>query len=968
MAGGLEDRREVSMKKTITVLSLVIGASLLLTALAVALAPDLLENPGGIAALFAAIFTAIMALGGGTITSWVETLFGEKKKKQDTEIIVENGGVYIAKADKVDLRSSPAGDPGEKTPKEIQEIPLSKEEAQAAYLSAMIDDFRPLSLAGMDMQSGDTNPRLKLEDIYISLNTTTSVEKTKNPKKGKKKIEAEELLTQLGREENRVLTALDALSQTPDRHMVLLGAPGTGKSTFVRYLSLRMARQLNNSSEKQLENWKGGPLLPVAISLGRFAESLPLDSKIGTADMLEKYIVSTLEADVRMKAFGAHVLRVLVEDGGLILFDGLDEVANFDFRPLVVQAVESFSEKYSRNSRSRFLVTCRVLSYQDARWKLAGWPVYELDLFSPEQIERFIEHWYDLHTALESGRSLEFAAKKTKLLAAVQTDDPRRLYEVARYPIILTMMAIVHAGNELPDSRAKVYEQCVELLLNKWQSRRSIKNVEQTRSLSDELGLPEKSIFEPLYEIAFMAHQGHTSRGKRVEDSGSLITEGLIVGVLQKYWQEAQRKIFLEYCQKANGLLMLRGTSTFAGSDKRINEYTFPHLSFEEFLASRHMTDLDPDEVRTLLNESHDRWRESVKFMGESYCFVYHNGRTEMNGLLEALSSPFPPDPTEKDWRALWLAGELLTYYKRRWEMRKSPYEDGIVASLRALVANSPLTPRERADAADILDQLSSLEDLYQFVPVSNFAISKYPVTNAQYERFLKPENFQNKRLWVDFPKYDENSKDMNETWGEESLGWLQKELQKKDNDTQDGVLLPRYWRDPRFGVNRRHAPVVGVSWYEASAYCNWLLQNWEDLEEGKQGMQKPNWIRLPLETEWAQAAGGEENERFAFGILKNPKEEITRHANTSESGIGRTTPVWMYPQGASPTGAMDMSGNVFEWQANFFDKDHDYLSLRGGSWGDDGGVALVLIRYDVPPDGWYNDFGFRVAVSLPNG
>ena len=126
--------------------------------------------------------------------------------------------------------------------------------------------------------------------------------------------------------------------------------------------------------------------------------------------------------------------------------------------------------------------------------------------------------------------------------------------------------------------------------------------------------------------------------------SGSLITEGMIVGVLQKYWQDTQRKIFLEYCQSANGLLMLRGTSTFAGSDKRINEYTFPHLSFEEFLASRHLTDFDPIKVREFLDEFHDyRWREPVKFMGESYCFVYDNGRTAMNGLLEALASPFHP-------------------------------------------------------------------------------------------------------------------------------------------------------------------------------------------------------------------------------------------------------------------------------------------------------------------------------------
>ena len=956
------------MKQTIVVLSLVLGASLVLTALAVGLAPDLLTNQGGIVAVFGAVFVAIMALGGGTITGWVKTLFGEKDKKKDAGIQLEEG-VVISNVENFHYGNSfsKAGNDEEKSV-ENQEPPLSKDEARAAYLAALIDDFRPLSLAGMDTQSGDTNPRLKLEDIYISLNTTTQVEKEKITKKGGKKDEAE-LLEQLSRGENKPLTALDALLQTPERRMVLLGAPGTGKSTFVRYLSLRMARQLSSSSEKPLENWNGAALLPVAVSLGRFAESLPLGSKIGTSDLLEKYIISTLEADSRMRSFGAYFLHELLEDGALVLFDGLDEVANLEFRPLVVQAVESFSEKYAQNSRSRFLVTCRVLSYQDARWKLTGWPFYELDLFSPEQIQRFIDLWYNLHTALESGRSIEFAAKKRKLLAAVQVDDSRRLYEVARYPIILTMMAIVHASNELPDSRAKVYEQCVELLLNRWQSRRSIKNVEQTRSLSEELNLSISAIYEPLYEIAFTAHKGHTAGKNRIEDTGSLITEGMIVGILHKYLHEDQRDIFLEYCQKANGLLMLRGTGTLAGSRIRNNEYTFPHLSFEEFLASRHLIkEFDPDDVRALLDESHDRWRESVKFMGELYCFGNDPGRTAMNGLLESLSSPFPSPPTEKDWRALWLAGELLTYYKRRWEKRKSTFEDGIIANLRRLVLESPLTMRERADAADILDQLTTPDDLHVFLPLPKpgIAISKYPITNEQYERFLNAPDFAEQKHWMKFQKFDENGLPMKEDWGDEGWKFLQENLD------ENGKLEPRYWRNPRFGVSRRYAPVVGISWYEASAYCNWLTQNWQPLPEAQANSSfilsnSSLSFRLPTESEWALAAGGEENNRFAFGELKNAKEEISHFANTSESDINRTTPVWMYPQGKSPTGVMDMSGNVWEWQANYRDVKKGYFALRGGSWYFNVDDARVSFRGNSHPDVRYNYIGFRVVASPPN-
>ncbi len=862
----------------------------------------------------------------------------------------------------------------EDEPSGEREAPLSEKDARTSYLTALMDDFRPLSLAGMDMHAGDTKARLPLEDIYISLNTTAQVEKEKG-KKGKKN-EREELLEQMGRGETEPLTALDALLRSKERHIVLLGAPGTGKSTFVRYLSLQMAKQLTDPSAKPLEGWKGKPLLPVAVSLGRFAEYLPADSKTGSAEMVEQFIRSTLEADQRTKDFAPHILERLLDEGGLILFDGLDEVANLDLRPVIVKSIESFTEKYARNPHSKFLVTCRIYSYQDARWKLTGWPVFELALFSPEQIERFIRIWYDLHTALESGRAAEFASKKIKLLAAVQADDPRRLYEVARYPIILTMMAIVHASHELPDSRARVYEQCVELLLDKWQFRRAIApGRQEIRSLAEELKIPASAIYEPLYEIAFKAHVGHQAGKNRADDSGSLITEGLILGVLHDHLQNDEKeRIFLEYCQKANGLLMLRGTITEAGSNVRRNDYTFPHLTFEEFLASRHLKNLDPDEVRRYLDDSHDRWREAVKFMAELYCFSKEPNRAAMNGLLESLSSPFPDQPKEQDWRALWLAGELLTYYKRVWkDRRKAASEDHIVANLRRLVFESPLTPRERADAADILDQLTQPEDLHAFVSFPEyqppFFISKYPVTNAQYERFLIAENFQNKDLWINFPMYDENSAEMeNRDWGDEAWEWLQQALQNENYESQDGVLLPRVWRDARFGANRAYAPVVGVSWYEANAYCRWLLKNWDALEEGRQGLPKPTLIRLPRESEWSEAAGGKEGDRFAFGRLQDARKEIVNFANTFESQINRTTPVWMYPQGKSPSGVMDLSGNVWEWQANYYGSSKTSMGLRGGSWNDDGDGARVAIRSDpAPPNLRDNNIGFRVAL-LPSG
>ncbi len=945
------------MRQTIIVLSITIGASLLLTAFSIWISPNLLSSSGGIFAIFSAIFLAIMGLGGGTIKGWVETFF-EKKEKNQSKINVKDSFVIDYVENFYNHPNSSVGvDKLEEKSAEKQEIVLSRNEAQLAYLSAIIADFRPLSLSGMDIHSGDVKAKLSLEDIYISLNTTTLI--------------AKEVKGKSGRDDTRPLTVLEAFIQAPECRVVLLGAPGTGKSTFVRYLSLQLAKQLNGSSMEILENWVGKPLLPIAISLGRLAESLALDSKIGTAEMIEKFIVSTLEADERTKFFAQYVLPILGEDGGLIFFDGLDEVASLELRPMIVQSIESFTEKYSRNKLSRFLVTCRVFSYQDTRWKLAGWPVYEIALFSQQQIKRLIELWYDLHTFLEPGRAIEFNVKKRKLLAAVQIDDPRRLYEVACYPIILTMMAIVHASYDLPDSRARVYEQCVELLLDKWQSRRSIKNKAEFRSLTEELNVPASAIYEPLYEIAFEAHKAHKVGKYNTGESGSLITEGLIDGILHDYLQDRNKvDVFLEYCKNANGLLMLRGVVTLAGSNVARNEYVFPHPTFEEFLASRHLRNLDPEDVRLLLDTSYDRWREPIKFMAELFCFSKEPNRNAMNGLLEALSSPFPENPDGKDWRAIWLAGELLIFYNRVWkEKKKSSYEKNIVTNLRKMVETAQLTPRERADVADILEQLFMPNDLFEFTPVlePKIFITKYPVTNLQYERFLRENNFINKDLWCNFLKFDENNEIVNENWDNEPWKWLQNALNIKNYDIQDGVLLPRFWHDSRFGIAHPYAPVVGISWYEANAYCNWVLMNWNDLEEGNQFLVQPNLIRLPLDKEWTLAAGGDENGRFAFGEVKKI-EELSRLANIRESDINHPTPVWMYPQGASPTGALDLSGNIWEWQANYSDKKYlsqRALSIRGGSYLGDKENARVSVHNGYLPGDRYNFIGFRVVASF---
>lgn len=862
---------------------------------------------------------------------------------------------------------------------------VNSSDVRSSYLNAVIADCRAMRLVGLDPQAADpSRGGLTLESLYVSLNTTTVVDKSGKSKLGRQRPEineeAENALYSLGGGETHPLGALQALFEAENRRMVLLGLPGTGKSTFVRYLALRMAQAETDKSKNiqdMLPGWKGGSILPLILSLGRIAETIPADCRKGSSAIIENYIKQTLKSDERTAVFSENILVELERVGGLVLFDGLDEVANLNLRPIVVQAVEDFVQKYGRQPVSRFLVTCRTYSYyHDSKWQLTGWATHELALLDNEKIEYFVNAWHDEHIRIEPARKPDLERKRVRLLASLQPDDRRRLYEIAPYPIILTMMAVVHTHyGDLPDTRAEVYERCVDLLLVRWELERPVAGQSQNtqkRTIIDELGISRVVLDRALWEIAFRAHEGREAE-KENKRGPALVTEDLLTGVLNAHFQDLTKvQTFLDYCQSSNGLLMLQGSVIPAGAPagslpRRV--YAFPHLTFEEYLAARYLI-IRPNFGRITfeLVQKSDRWREVVMLLGEYLCFA-QGDQERVDTLLNALTSEkLPTNVDSPIWRAVWYAGDLLSLYRRAFPSEKSPSEKGINTGLHKLVRKVALSPRERASAADTLDELGyNIPDLFSFVEVSDFAISKYPVTNAQYERFPKSD-FTNKKYWVDFPKFDEHSKPMKETWGSEAWDWLQ----EQPREEEERILYPRFWRDPRFGLNRCNAPVVGVSWYEANAYCRWLLQNWEELEEGKQGLPKPKLIRLPIEKEWAFATGGEEpEERYPWDQkgATTKTEEIIQRANVRESGINRTTPVWMYPLGGSTKGVMDMAGNVWEWQANYYDESHRYPSLRGGSWDLDGDGARVSIRYYYLiffPVLRYFSIGFRVVV-LPS-
>lgn len=225
-------------------------------------------------------------------------------------------------------------------------------------------------------------------------------------------------------------------------------------------------------------------------------------------------------------------------------------------------------------------------------------------------------------------------------------------------------------------------------------------------------------------------------------------------------------------------------------------------------------------------------------------------------------------------------------------------------------------------------------------VYVDSFWIDRYEVTNERFARFVDATSYQTeaeKRGW----------------------GWVWQGSEWKR--VEDANWQHPHGPDSGIAGKMDH-PVVLVSWNDAEAYCRWV---------GK---------RLPSEAQWEKAArgpalGSGDSRRYAWG-----DEFDSTRANTSELGLGDTTPVGSFsPQGDSLYAVSDMTGNVWEWVADWYSSDYysqsaavnptgpfsgTFKVMRGGSWSFDEFYARTAFRRDVRPDYTYDFVGFRCSVQ----
>jgi formylglycine-generating enzyme required for sulfatase activity len=227
-----------------------------------------------------------------------------------------------------------------------------------------------------------------------------------------------------------------------------------------------------------------------------------------------------------------------------------------------------------------------------------------------------------------------------------------------------------------------------------------------------------------------------------------------------------------------------------------------------------------------------------------------------------------------------------------------------------------------------------SREQPQHTVALNGYWIGRYPVTVGQYRAFLEAGGYARRSFWT-------------------RAGWAWCQAV--------GRTQPDLWDDAVWAGDDR-LPVVGVSWFEAYAYCQWL------------GEVAGRDYRLPSEAEWEKAARGTDGRPFPWGDLFDPGR-----CNTRVNGLGRTQPVGhCSPAGDSPYGCAEMVGNVSEWTASWFvsypyrvdggredPAGESERVTRGGSWHSPVLRARTVSRGMNDPFFTDSDLGFRCACSV---
>lgn len=712
------------------------------------------------------------------------------------------------------------------------------------------------------------------------------------------------------------------------QRLVVLAPPGGGKSTALRHIAWALAQQGETAIPRLLPGWPDDLApIPLLLPLRRVAQRIAAEEP--SANALSVALGEELTQHYDLHQPQQLLSYLFSERSVLLLLDGLDELpstatAHLADQQRTLDAVRDFAELYPH---LRIVMTSRERMLTAKMRSALGWPTVTLAPLTGGQIAQFIVAW---HAALaEQGRlsAAQATARADALQRALATDE--RLRQLASNPLLLTMLAIPQDGlAERVHDRPQLYEQIIGQLLGAWEQDKG------GQTLAQAVSAEHLHAHELRASIDLLSYQAHASDAGHL-DAAALryrLTEFFGRRGVEGAWEAAGRCI--TWIEQRGGLLL---------PDADGQTYRFAHASLQAYGAGRHLV-LQPNAAELVMRHRHDeRWREPIALgLG-----ALHRLHPELADRLQRILIDLidieergQPKPTARWYRDLIFAAELGQ--ERDWAVLEQSINtarlrrelrNGLVELLEDV--NQPLPIAERVRAALLLGQLGD---------------PRYPVEIAQWQQAIADARAGHGSYFRRLP-----------TSEGEPPRWI---ARFPLTNQQLRVWLPersavRSLHDPHYHAPNQ--PVAGISWHEARKLCAQMSKALGVV------------LRLPTGEEWQRAASGDTTRAYPWGEHYRADRAATK-SDVLQRNWPYTVPVGCYPAGASPIGALDMSGNVWEWTADLSDptvtgqaKRSQARVLRGGGSQSTRQQTKISARIAMQPS-LHLENGVRLLLELPEG
>lgn len=321
--------------------------------------------------------------------------------------------------------------------------------ARDRYLPAIRAACASISFLGLDIQSMKRHKDIKLERVYVSnkFRPLTSPGELPALRRSPLKRGPQEV-SSAGEEEPLTLSAL----LSPCDSAVILGAPGSGKTTLAKYLVVAIADRAPEVS------FLAGEGIPIRVPLRSYAEYRQRFGGVGKSitDFLADFVKTELQIDSLPEGFFEFYLE---RRRALLVFDGLDEIFDSHLRDEVKNDIVAFTQRsYPGN---KVLITSRKFRYEEAGLPDPDFTHFEILPFDSSQISEYVRKWYTLEEADQRKRKDE--------IAAFHQASQNLPQELLSNPLLLSLIVILfRSGCTLPESKLEIYRSCVGTLTEKW--------------------------------------------------------------------------------------------------------------------------------------------------------------------------------------------------------------------------------------------------------------------------------------------------------------------------------------------------------------------------------------------------------------------------------------------------------------------------------------------------------------------